>query len=310
MEGLLQKIIKIPHEKGWPWTEETDPSIYSERTDWPKISVVTPSFNQGPFIEKTIRSILLQNYPKLEFIILDGGSTDDSVDIIEKYDPWIDYWVSEKDDGQADAINKGLNYATGDLLAWLNTDDYYLPEALYQVAEAYLKEKEEGYDVWVGAADKVNEEGRLLYHASPPLLTKESFFHWRNIKRPANTGYFLQPACFFTKKAWQEAGPLRSELHICLDVDLWLRMVDQFKFSPIEKKLAIAVGHSAAKTTAEIERSVAETALVIAEHGGREVAQLDLMRMVDDYVALKNKWKKLADSIPGRMYRSIKGLFK
>ena len=94
---------------------------------WPRISIVTPSFNQGQFIEETIRSILLQGYPNLEYIIIDGGSTDESVEIIKKYEPWLTYWVSEKDRGQAHAINKGLERCTGEILAYINSDDYYYP---------------------------------------------------------------------------------------------------------------------------------------------------------------------------------------
>lgn len=310
----MPKKLQLPsfqsETNGSLWNKETKLEIYGPEINWPKISVVTPSFNQGRFIEKTIRSVLLQNYPNLEFIILDGGSKDESVEIIKKYDQWIDYWVSEKDNGQADAISRGLNRASGEILTWLNTDDYYLPNALYHVANAYLSEKEKGIDVWVGQADKIDQDGRLIYHAAPPELTKESFLHWRNDHRPPNTGYFLQPACFFTREAWEQTGPLKSDLYICLDVDLWLRMVENFKFSPIQKKLAIAVGHKNAKTTAEIEISIAETALVISEHGGRHIAQQDLMRLVEEHIELKRKWRKIITSAPYRFYKNIKTLLK
>ena len=103
---------------------------------WPKISIVTPSYNQGEFIERTIRSVLLQGYPNLEYIIIDGGSTDRSVELIGKYEPFIRYWVSEPDKGQSNAINKGFQHASGGIFAWLNSDDIYLPGALVAVAKA------------------------------------------------------------------------------------------------------------------------------------------------------------------------------
>src|SRR5690606_31772171 len=109
-----------------------------ERTDWPKISIVTPSYNQGQFIEETILSILNQNYPNLEYIIIDGGSTDNTVEIIKKYEDRITYWVSEKDNGQADAINKGLEQCTGEIFNWINSDDYLAKKSLYSIAIASI----------------------------------------------------------------------------------------------------------------------------------------------------------------------------
>lgn len=119
-------------------------------SDWPRITIVTPSLNQGQFIEETIRSVLLQGYPNLEYIIIDGGSTDGSVDIIRKYERWLAYWVSEPDNGQAHAINKGFQRATGDIGAYLNSDDYYQPGALAHVARTFLAHS---WDVLLGQSD-------------------------------------------------------------------------------------------------------------------------------------------------------------
>src|SRR5579863_7058205 len=124
---------------GWPWTEES-PSMPPCRTDgtaWPRISIVTPSYNQGEFIEETIRSILLQGYPDLEYFVLDGGSTDGSVDVIRKYQPWLTWWDSGKDDGQTDAINRGLQKSSGQLFNWINSDDMLLPNGLFEIASAF-----------------------------------------------------------------------------------------------------------------------------------------------------------------------------
>src|SRR5215212_7304742 len=109
---------------GWPWTEESPrlPDLRPDGEAWPSISIVTPSYNQGGFIEETIRSILLQGYPNLEYFIIDGGSTDASVDIIRKYEPWLSGWISEKDEGQTDAITKGLQRCTGQVFQWINSD--------------------------------------------------------------------------------------------------------------------------------------------------------------------------------------------
>lgn len=117
-------------KSGWPWTDVALSIVPPNGVEYPKITLVTPSFNQGEFIEETIRSVLLQNYPNLEYIIIDGGSTDDTVAIIKKYEKYISYWISEKDKGQSEAINKGLKIATGEIFNWLNSDDYYAPGTL------------------------------------------------------------------------------------------------------------------------------------------------------------------------------------
>jgi len=133
--GLLKELPAPPPGKsGWPWTEEVDPVIYSSEVEWPKVSMVTPSFNQGQFIEETIRSILLQNYPDLEYFIFDAGSTDETVEIIQKYANWLSHWKSESDRGQSHAINKGLNMATGKYQGYLNSDDALTPKSLWHTA--------------------------------------------------------------------------------------------------------------------------------------------------------------------------------
>lgn len=135
MSGRLDKLpAPVPSSSGWPWTEETDPEVYQSRADWPRITIVTPSYNQAQFIEETIRSILLQNYPNLQYIIIDAGSTDGTLEIMEKYSPWIDTWVSEPDRGQSHAINKGLQKADGEWFNWINSDDFLLPKGLLTIA--------------------------------------------------------------------------------------------------------------------------------------------------------------------------------
>jgi len=120
---------------GWPWTEGSSPSADSSSASYVSISIVTPSYNQGEFIEETIRSVLLQGYPNLEYMIIDGGSTDQTVEIIKKYEPWLAYWVSAKDGGQSEAINRGMSRASGTWFNWLNSDDILLPKALFTLAE-------------------------------------------------------------------------------------------------------------------------------------------------------------------------------
>lgn len=139
---------------GWPWAADAPARPRTDPADrhWPRISVVTPSYNQAGFLEATLRSVLLQGYPDLELIVIDGGSTDGSVDILRQYFPWLTYCCSEPDRGQSHAINKGFARATGEILAWLNSDDLYYPGAIWRAAEAMT---ESGSDIVIGAMDKV-----------------------------------------------------------------------------------------------------------------------------------------------------------
>ena len=130
---------RAKNENKWPWTNAIHPNIYTIRDQWPKISIVTPSYNQAQYIEETILSIINQNYPNIEFIIVDGGSKDDTVKIIKKYDSYLKYWISESDNGQVDAILKGLKHCTGEIFNWINSDDLLAEKALFNIAEDYLK---------------------------------------------------------------------------------------------------------------------------------------------------------------------------
>jgi len=279
--GKQQALNTLNQEdqEGWPWTEACLEDLYAERQEWPIISVVIPSYNQGAFIEKTIRSVLMQNYPSLELIVIDGGSTDQSVDIIQKYADFLDYWVSEKDRGQADAINKGLNRATGDILYWINSDDYLLPEALYHIGSF---DWNTDMGALVGIGHKVDIHGQVQYTPKVPELGYKTFLNW------VGYGNFMQPACFFSSRAWKDCGPLNENLHYCLDVDLWLKISQKYTFIKIEQDLAHAYIHPDAKTTAERERSRAETALLIATYpGGFEPARQFLYKESDQLARLK-----------------------
>lgn len=227
-----------------------------------RISIVTPSYNQGEYIEKTILSVLEQKYPNLEYIIIDGGSTDKSVEIIKKYERHLKYWVSEPDRGQSDAINKGFKHATGDLLAWLNSDDYYMPGALHRVASMSLESPET--DVFVGAGRILDENGIVVYYRDPPsVVTTQSLYQW------TFGGDFMQPSCFFRRGAWEACGPLDTGLHLALDLDLWLNMAKTgFQFTRINELLSTATGHRNAKTCVFKKLSEVECAVVVARHGG------------------------------------------
>jgi len=204
-----------PGKTGWPWTEESPP--FSQElpigAPFPRISIVTPSYNQGPFLEETIRSVLLQGYPDLEYIIIDGNSTDESVRIIRKYEPWITYWISEPDAGQTYAINKGIRKTSGDVLAWLNSDDVYCPEALRQIGKYFATLPH--VDLLYGDCEMIDGSGRLFDR-----------FNVRSgdVVQLLEENFIAQPSAFCTREAWEKVGGLDENLHYVMDYDLWLRI--------------------------------------------------------------------------------------
>lgn len=186
----------------------------------PRISVITPSFNQGKFIKQTIDSVLNQNYPNLEYIIMDGGSTDETIEILKSYGSKIQ-WISKPDKGQSDALNKGLKQSTGDVVAYLNSDDVYLPNTLLRVGTYF---SEHPNVLWLtGDYQIINESGKII----------QSFVTWyKSILRTLSSpdllcvvNFINQPSTFWRKPLLNELGYFDQSLHFCMDYDFWLRII-------------------------------------------------------------------------------------
>jgi glycosyltransferase involved in cell wall biosynthesis len=244
--AITLKDLPPPPEgkQSWPWTEQIEslPERMQDGSEWPRISIVTPSYNYGEFIEETIRSILLQGYPNLEYIIIDGGSTDNTVEIIENYEQYLAYWVSEPDEGQADAINKGFQKSTGEIVAFLNSDDVYLPDALKFVAN-FLVERSE-YDFVCGQTSFIDADSKTTKGF------EELFMVEINHKTMTEECHIAQPSTFFRSKVFQQIGFLNQELHYCFDYEYWLRayLVD-FKFASSKEVISLFRLHHSSKTT-------------------------------------------------------------
>lgn len=179
----------------------------------PKISVITPSYNQAEFIERTILSIISQNYPNLEYIICDGGSTDNTIDIIKKYDKQINWWISEKDKGQTDAINKGMKKATGDIVCWINSDDVLLPGALYNVANYFNKHPE--CDFANGYTIEIDKEDRILKFSH---IIMNKFFFKKGCYNISQQGMFWK------RELFNKTGYLDETFHAKMDVEWLIRV--------------------------------------------------------------------------------------
>jgi glycosyltransferase involved in cell wall biosynthesis len=207
----------------------------------PLVSIVTPSYNQARFLEATIQSVLGQTYPNIEYIVIDGGSTDGSVDVIRRYADRLAAWVSEKDAGQTDAVNKGFARAHGDILAWLNSDDVYRPDAVAE-AVAFLETHPQVGMVY-GDADFIDEHGEAIgrFPAAQTDL--------RRLQR----GYvhIPQQAAFWRADLWRKVGPLDPAFYFAMDYDLWVRLarVSQIRYHP--RVWAGFRLHGASKTIAD-----------------------------------------------------------
>lgn len=208
--------------------------------NYPKISIVTPSYNQGEFIEETIESVLDQKYPNLEYIIIDGGSSDNSIEIIKKYEDKLTYWISEKDNGQTDAINKGLRRATGDIFAYLNSDDTYLPGTFKKIVKYF--DENPGHGILYGDYYVIDEKSRVVQKK------QEIQFDY---KMGCCIGFGLiipQPSTFFKRDVINHIGYLDEKFKYAMDADYWFRASQVTKIKHIPEYISAFRVHSNSKT--------------------------------------------------------------
>jgi glycosyltransferase involved in cell wall biosynthesis len=212
--------LKLPTapvgKRGWPWTgsvKKLSPNMPNGKS-WPRITVVTPAYNQGQFLEETMRSVLMQGYPNLEYMVINDGSTDNTVEIIKEYEPYLDYWTTQTNSGQPTAVNTGMARSTGEILAWLNSDDLLLPRALERVALARMRNPE--IKITCGFREVIDADSRVLGHWVHP--------------RPCNYDlmricYIAQETVFWSREVWEKAGPLGANWRYALDFDLWQKFM-------------------------------------------------------------------------------------
>lgn len=250
---------------------------------FPRISIITPSFNQAKFIKATINSVLSQNYPNLEYIVMDGGSTDGTVDILKSYGGKI-IWKTQKDHGQTDAINQGLKKSTGDILSYLNSDDILFPGVLQKVAEYFEKYPDcqwlTGDCLVINEAGKPSKGGWLIRVYKRFLL---KIYSPKLLKIVDNM--IPQPSTFWTRAAYQKIGPFDEKLHYVMDYDYWLRMSKLYR--PHDLKLPISGFRSQPDSKSETARGklMAEGNQILKYHGATDL-ELKLHQAHSDVVRL------------------------
>jgi len=209
----------------------------------PLVSIVTPSFNQASFLDQTLRSVLEQDYPHIEYIVIDGASTDGSVEVIRKYEDRLAFWVSERDSGQAEAINKGLARATGVIVAWINSDDFYFPDAIASAVKTFEANPNAG--MVYGDTVAVDENGEFIHFPK--------YAQW-SLKDLLTFNIIGQPGVFMRREVLLKAGYLDPSFHFLLDHQLWIRMASHAPMIYVPERWAAGRFHESAKNVAQAEK--------------------------------------------------------
>ncbi len=268
------------NKEGWPWT--VDHSVSEQgmaiRGNLPKISIITPSLNQGRFIEQAIRSVLLQNYPNLEYIIIDGGSTDNSLEVIKKYESYLTYWTSEPDSGHGNALNKGFAHATGEILGWLNSDDMYAPSAFFTIAQIF----NDFHDIqWItGKNSWWDEKDRQM---STTYVYKNIYDFMIGSYR-----WIQQESTFWRRALWEKTGSrINEQYQYMVDGELWCRFFLLAEPWHVDAILGGYRSHSSNRAklyyddvNLEMKKAVSELYRICPKQIKREAQILKYIRMI------------------------------
>ena len=239
-------------------------------TALPKISIIIPSYNQGQYLEETLCSVLGQQYPKVEILVIDGGSSDNSLEIIKKYESSLTYWHSRQDAGQTDAINQGMRLSSGDIMCWLNSDDVYLPCALDKVIACFGDVSQP--KLVYGGCLRFREGTNYTYGRLPEPFHAERLTYYN---------YIDQSSAFWTRALWEQIGELDETYHYVMDWDWWIRASKHCQFSTVNRHLSIFRLHKTHKS-----------------HAGGLQRRAEIVRLVNTYA--QKEWKAVFRDVYGK----------
>ena len=286
------------HLYGWDNMDHADPATSGRLAESaPRFSVVIPTLNQAETIEDTLLSLIHQNYPNLEIIVADGGSSDATASVLNRYREHLNAVLPGPDTGQSNAINKGFARASGDIFFWLNSDDYLLPDTLWRVAACFQADAH--LEFAVGAGDVISLDHHFLRHIPPLPMDEATMLNWKHDQ------WVMQQCCFWTKNLWQSVGGVDEQLHLLMDYDLWFRFSRMTKAAMINEKLAVMRYYPDAKTVKQRSKTSEELAYVYAKNG----AFLSLREQIADLVfqrgASDNYLNRIHSSLPVRLLKRL-----
>lgn len=262
-----------------------------------KFSIVIPTLNQVNTLEDTLQSVIRQDYPNYEIIVIDGGSTDGTTELVMDYKEYVSYFKSEKDSGQSSAINEGFKQATGDIFAWINSDDFYLQGAFSQVASLF--EKDSAIDVVIGAGEIVTKECVFLKDIRPMEMVRSNLLMWESDK------WIMQQSCFWKAAIWHRSGGVDESLHLLMDYDLWLRYSDFAKSCTTDSVLAVMRYYPDAKTVSLKKRVNEEMAYVYAKNDAYDKLRILVRRIVEEKEELAMSLEKEERKLSRRLLNKI-----
>jgi len=296
--------VSLQHLYGW--SAQPDPL---QQKDYPqsvaippgeeiKLSIIIPTLNQGATIEDTLLSILAQNYGNLEIIVMDGGSSDATMDVLERYKPWIAHLVSQMDGGQSQAINQGFNLASGDIFAWINSDDYYLPGAFHRVVSLFRADSQIRFSV--GAGDVISMDHAFLRHIPALEMNLDTMLNWRHDR------WIMQQSCFWRRSLWEDAEGVDESLHLLMDYDLWFRFSKLTSALVLQDTLAVMRYYPEVKTVKQKEKFEEELAYVLAKNGAYTDVRSFVANLVKEKAAAQNHLAQFQDRWAVRLSKRLR----
>ena len=289
------------HLYGWEMGDHADPGRFRNSPGSAPVplrfSVVIPTLNQAETIEDTLLSLIHQNYPDLEIIVADGGSSDGTAAILNRYREELSAVLPGPDTGQSNAINKGFARASGDIFFWLNSDDYLLPDTLRRVAACFQADAD--LEFAVGAGDVISLDHHFLRHIPPLPMDEATMLNWKHDQ------WVMQQCCFWTNTLWQSVGGVDEQLHLLMDYDLWFRFSRRTKAAMINEKLAVMRYYPDAKTVKQRSKTSEELAYVYAKNGAFTSLREQVADLVLQRVASENYLNRIHSSLPVRLLKRL-----